>query len=426
MRARSEALRAQETSRHRGLFSERRVLRRGTRNKQQTDLLRGRGSRCVVCCSKNSSSIGRLPECRVGWLSLRVLEVDEKRGGLKILLEVPEDFYFLALLLERNDVVYAWTTRQLRIDSEGRRGDRVRVYIGLQVEKISYSKFLHKIRITGRIVDAPEDVGGKGSYHTLSLGLGDTVRIVKQRGISALTREILSKASSAIKRVLLVSVGDDEVAVGYLSPVGVEVKFVSSIEYRKTGEEGSIREQVYTPLRKKLEEVLKSGYAEDVDEVVVATTERLAGLVSETLSDIGARAKLVKVSEGGEAGIHELLRREDLKSLFTEVRTVVERELVDEVLQSISRSSGKVVLGLESVAKVAKWGVVEKLLVTDDLLFDEATRETVFELLNDVLSLSGKVYIIPSESEWGETLRRLGGAAALLFYELKDFEKTAM
>ena len=357
---------------------------------------------------------------------MRVLEVEERKGELKILLEVPEDFYFLALLLERNDIVYAWTTRQVRVDAEGKKGDRVRVYLGLQVEKISYSKFLHRIRITGRIVDAPEDIGGKGSYHTLSLGLGDVVRIVKQEGISALTREILSKASSAIRRVLLISVGDDEVAVGYLSPVGVEVKVVSSIDYRKTGEEDSIREQVYIPLRKKLEEVLKSSYAEGVDEVVIATTERLAEVVNEVVRDVGTPAKLVKVSEGGEAGIHELLRREDLRDLFAEVRAVVERELVDEVLRSISRNSGKVVLGLESVAKVAKWGVVEKLLVIDDLLFDENARDAVLELLNSVLSLSGEVYIIPSESEWGETLRRLGGAAALLFYELKDFEKTAM
>uniref|UniRef100_A0A7C4B9M7 Protein pelota homolog n=1 Tax=Thermofilum pendens TaxID=2269 RepID=A0A7C4B9M7_THEPE len=357
---------------------------------------------------------------------MRVLEIDERRGELKILLEVPEDFYFLALLLERNDVVYAWTTRQLRVDTEGRRGDRVRVYLGLQVEKISYSKFLRRIRVTGKIVDAPEDVSGKGSYHTLSLGLGDVVRIVKPEGISALTREILSKASSAIKRVLLISVGDDEVAVGYLSPVGVEIKIVSSIDYRKTGEEGSIREQMYTPLRGKLEDVLKSGYTEGADEVVVATTERLTEIVSEVVRDVGIRAKLVKVSEGGEAGIHELLRREDLRSLFAEVRAVIERELVDEVLRSISRGSRKVVLGLENVTKVAKWGVIEKLLVVDDLLFDEVTREAVLELLNNVLSSSGKVYIIPSESEWGQTLRKLGGAAALLFYELSNLESTTI
>lgn len=357
---------------------------------------------------------------------MRILEVDDKRGELKILLEVPEDFYFLALLLEKNDIVYAWTTRQLRVDSEGRKGDRVRTYLGVQVEKISYSKFLHRIRVTGRIIDAPEDISGKGSYHTLSLGLGDSVRVVKQRGITALTREILSKASSAIKKVLLVSIGDDEVAVGYLSPVGIEVKSVSSLDYRKTGEEESIREQVYAPLRRKLEEVLRGGDAESVDEVVVATTERLANVVGEIIRDSGLRARLVKVSEGGEAGIHELLRREDLRNLFTEVRAVVERELVEEVLQAVSKDSRKVVLGFDNVVKVAKWGVVEKLLVADDLLFDETSRDAVLELLDEVLSLSGRVYIIPSESEWGQTLKKLGGAAALLFYELKDLERTTM
>ncbi|MEM1516964.1 MAG: hypothetical protein QXW88_05535 [Thermofilum sp.] len=351
---------------------------------------------------------------------MRVLMLDEREGSLELVIEVPEDLYFLTMILDRGDHVYAWTTRQLRVGEAEEKGDRVRVYLGIAVEKISYSKFSSKIRLTGRIVDAPEVVGGRGSYHTLSLGVGE-------RGIRAFTKEMISRARSAVKKVLLVSVGDEEIAAGFLSPVGLELRISKPVTYSKTGREESIREQLYPHLKELLESVLSEYSRERVDEILVATTERLASIVSEILSELSIRAKLIKVSEGGEAGVYEVVRREDLRGLFKGVRADVEREAIETVLRHVSLGSGRVLLSLDNVLEASRWGVVRELLLVDELLWDEKARDKAVEAFNNVLENSGKVLVIPSESESGLILKKLGGAAALLYYELPSsgLEKTS-
>ncbi|MEM2244872.1 MAG: hypothetical protein QXU91_00225 [Thermofilum sp.] len=358
---------------------------------------------------------------------MRVLMLDEREGSLELVIEVPEDLYFLTMILDRGDHVYAWTTRQLRVGEAEEKGDRVRVYLGIAVEKISYSKFSSKIRLTGRIVDAPEVVGGRGSYHTLSLGVGDRVKVVKQKGIRAFTKEMISRARSAVKKVLLVSVGDEEIAAGFLSPVGLELRISKPVTYSKTGREESIREQLYPHLKELLESVLSEYSRERVDEILVATTERLASIVSEILSELSIRAKLIKVSEGGEAGVYEVVRREDLRGLFKGVRADVEREAIETVLRHVSLGSGRVLLSLDNVLEASRWGVVRELLLVDELLWDEKARDKAVEAFNNVLENSGKVLVIPSESESGLILKKLGGAAALLYYELPSsgLEKTS-
>lgn len=349
---------------------------------------------------------------------MRLLEINEKEGSLELVIEVPEDLYFLSLLLDKGDYVYAWTTRQLRVGANEERADRVRVYLGIVVEKVSYSKFSSKMRLTGRIVDAPDSVGGKGSYHSLALGVGDRVKLIKRKGISAYTKEVLSKATSAIRKVLLVSIGDDEIAAGFLSPVGFDLRITVPISYVKTGKEGSLREQLYPHLKQQVVRIVMEYTKESVEEVVVATTERLMSIVKEILSELPIKAKVIKVNEGGEAGIYEIVRREDLRDMFKGVRADVEREAVETVVKHMSQGSRKVLLGLDNVVEAARWGTVRELLVVDELVWDESCRERVVEVLDNVLQHSGKVLIIPAESEGGLVLKKLGGIAALLYYDL--------
>jgi len=349
---------------------------------------------------------------------VRVLRVDERGGELELLLEVPEDIYYLSLLLERGDRVYAWTSRQLRVGGGEERGDRVRVYLGIELEKVSYSKFSNRIRLTGRIVESPESVGGRGSYHTLSLGVGDSLRVVKRRGVDAYTREVLRKSTSAIRRILVVSIGDEEIAVGVLSPVGIDLRATRPLSGAKTGKEKSIRDYllplIKDPLVQVLSEYLKAGF----DEVVILTTERLMHIVQDVVRELSVKSRIIKVSEGGEAGIYELLRREDLSSLFAEVRELVEREATENVLRLLAQGSRRVVVGLDEVLKVVQWGIVREILLVDDALWDEASRDKLVDALNTVIESGGRILVVPAESESGAILKKLGGVVAILHYDL--------
>lgn len=351
---------------------------------------------------------------------MRVLEVDERHARLSLVVETPEDLYYLMLLLRRGDVVYAWTTRQVKVEREAgsERGERVRVYAGVEVEKVSYSKFTKAMRVTGRVVEGPEDLHMKGSYHTLSIGVGDEVVVAKREGIGEFDREVLKRASSLIRRVLIISVGEDEVCVGELSTVGIHVKSCMQYSPRKSGRESSIREAFLEPIREKLE-LIKSSYPlVEYDEVLVLAPEKLLASVEEVLDELDLQARVIKVSEGGEAGIHELLRRPDLRQLFIEVRALAEAQEVTSLLEELFKGSRRVTVGLEAVEKASEWGVVEKIAVLDELFFDEATRERVLDALNKLPRV--QVILVDSESEVGRTLRKLGGIIAQLYYALEN------
>jgi len=353
---------------------------------------------------------------------MRVLELDERRGRLQVIIETPEDLYYLSMILRKGDLVYAWTFRQLRVERElgSEKGERVRVYVGIELEKIGYSKFTKTMRLTGRVVEAPEDLHIKGSFHTLSIGVGDEVTIIRKEGLGYFDKEILSRATSIIRRVLAISIGDDEVSIGVLSPIGVELKGSFPYYPRRTDKDASIRESVLPVLKEHLE-VVRSAYdPANYDEILVLTTERLVEAVKETLESLGIKARIIKVSEGGEAGIYELLRRQDLRHLFTEIRSLAEAQEANALIEELLKGSQRVIVGIENVERVTEWGVVEKLIVLDELFFDEATRERIFNIISRLQN--SKFLIVDGESETGRVLKRLGGIVARTFYTLPAAE----
>lgn len=348
---------------------------------------------------------------------MRVLSIDEERGEIEVVVEVLEDLYFLHMLLQRGDTLYGWTTRQMKVSRGGgeEKGDRVPVYMGIEVEKISYAKFSEKLRVTGKVVEAPEDFHAKGSYHTIQVGIGDKLRIIKKNGIDSFTRNVLERSTSSIMRVLLVAVGDEEIAVGLLSPVGIEIK--STIPYTPKGEgkESSIEARYKDPIKQILARVVSVAKTEKIDEIVVAVNEKLSAVTQKILDELGVKARIVKVTEGGESGIHEILRRSDLREMFRSIRVTAEITELEKLLEELFTGSEKVATGLAQVSSAAEWGLVEKVIVNDELLFGE-TRDQLIEMLDKIFTRNGKVIIIPEESEAGKKLKSLGGIIAKLYY----------
>lgn len=348
---------------------------------------------------------------------MRVLSIDEDKGEIEVILEVLEDLYFLHLLLRKGDMLYGWTTRQVKVSRSGgeERGDRVPVYMGIEVEKMAYAKFSEKLRVTGKVIDAPEELHARGSYHTIQVGVGDKLKIKKKNGMDKFTRNILERATSSIARVMLIAVGDEEIAVGLLSPVGIEIKSIIPYVPKGGGEETSIEARYKDPIKQILSRIFTGEKHEKIDEVVVAVNERLCALTQKILSELGIKAKLIKVSEGGEAGIHELLRRGDSREMLRSTRITVEISELEEMLKELFSGSEKIVTGLEQVSAAALWGLVEKVIVDDCLLFGE-TRETLVEMLDIIFKHGGRVIIIPEESESGRKLKSVGGIIAKLYY----------
>ncbi|MEM2082305.1 MAG: mRNA surveillance protein Pelota, partial [Candidatus Bathyarchaeia archaeon] len=107
---------------------------------------------------------------------MRILKTDLKRGVVSVLLETNEDLWALYNLIERGDLAFAKTSREIKSEGIGRPSSfRKQVSLWIRVERAYLDRSANRLRIHGIVHEAPEDLGIKGSHHTLGLSLGDRV-----------------------------------------------------------------------------------------------------------------------------------------------------------------------------------------------------------------------------------------------------------
>ncbi|MEM1847909.1 MAG: hypothetical protein QXH70_02160, partial [Thermofilaceae archaeon] len=286
---------------------------------------------------------------------MRILEEDKRANRLRLQIESPEDLYYTSLIIDEGDLVTAWTTRQVRIERavESERGERVRVKLTVQVKKVEFQRFSDSLRILGVVVEAPEWLSVKGSHHTIGLKPGDEVEIVKTSLLKHHER-LLQLALTATQLIGILSFDVDEATAALLRPQGLEV--IATIGLPKPGKEGSLKEQLKTAIRKVLPQLLASLKSRGARDVVVAAPR----LVLEVLSEVGVTAsRFIEVSEGGLAGLYEMVRRNALRELVTEEVYSKPRDLMKELIERLSRSPGRVAMGLEEVRRAAEARAIE-------------------------------------------------------------------
>ena len=346
---------------------------------------------------------------------MRILERGE-RGRLRLQLESQEDLYFVSLLIDEGDLVTAWTSRQLRVEraTGSERGERVRVKLTVRVKKVEFQRFTDSVRVLGVVTEAPEWLSALGSHHTIGLRVGDEVEIVKQ----AFTRyheRILRLASATAELAGVVSVDVGEVAAAVLRPQGLEVVSVVSIE--RPGKEGSLKASLGAQLSKVLPQVLSALRARGCRRIIVAAPE----LVLEVAKELVPDAQYVRVAEGGLAGLYELLRSHALRGVLAELHMSEVRQALEELLSRLHRGSGKVALGVEEVEAALQARAVEALLVLDEALLG-GERGRIASILERASETLRTIAIVPPSLEGAELLRRCGGVAALLYFDVGTAE----
>ncbi len=166
----------------------------------------------------------------------------------------------------------------------------------------------------------------------------------------------------------------------------------------------------------------------------------------------------IPLSYTEEQGVRELVMKAE--DLLKESSLYKEKALVEEVFRLLAKEPGKVAYGIKEVERALEAGAAEKVLVLEDIPVKKVKircpqcgyeeqrivrkdREaslsgwqcpncggTVYELEEvDIIEYLGEmgkqsgaeIYVISSGTEWGMQLKALGGVAAVLRYELRDY-----
>jgi protein pelota len=362
-------------------------------------------------------------------LNLKIVHRNLKKGILVLKPENLDDLWILYNVILPGDRVYAKTQRRIKSKEETIRqdeGQRVTVYLGVQVEDVFYDPNFNRLRVKGVIVEGPEDLVKLRSHHTLSIEPNTEARIVKEKWHDYLLNRVKESLGSEEKaKVMVIAVEEGEACIAKVGDYGIDVCANVTMSIPGKGDESKQRDQILSRFFSEIRTVVKESLRDKrIKSIIVAgpgfTKERLLSYLKED-KDVAAMLSLESVSNGGMAGVQETIKRGALNKVLEHVRLVEESNLMDEVLRRLGKGEKTVAYGRGDVEKAVSFGAVETLLITDSMLRGaaEEQRGRLDELLRSAEKIRGKIKIVSSASEPGEQLTSLSGIAALLRFKIE-------
>lgn len=346
---------------------------------------------------------------------MKILHQDTREGKIKIRIDNLDDLWHLKNIINPEDLVSAITfrreeTQQDKIRSE--RGEKKRMRLDIEVEKVEFHEFTDRLRILGVIVDGPQDLG---SYHTLNLTEGDELTIIKKWKDHELDRlkEAVDRSEEPI--ITFVALEEDDATIAIMRQYGLkEMAHISpNIGGKMYDSEKMSREEFFEEIVKKLENVI-----DPEDPLVILgpgfTKEDFFEYCKNNHSELVKYAEVVPAGEGGMTGVNEVVKKGKERGALDGQRMSYESEVVEDLLTEIKKE-GKYSYGMEKVKRAVELGAVETLLILDTLVRDEEGEE----LMKKTEEQGGEVIVVSSTHEGGEKLEALGGVGALLRYKIE-------
>lgn len=360
---------------------------------------------------------------------MKMIKWDEKNKELHLKIEDEDDLWILDTIIEKDDEVYAKTTREIKIGNEG-----VRKYmqIGIRVEKVEFQPFTNRLRINGVIIYHPEEYenyGFLGSYHTINIKASDEIKIIKSKWTKTIIKQIEEKCKikGENRNVLIIAIDDEEAAIGVIREYGIDIQFEVQIKLPSKREEKMREEKiekVISEIARKVIEIIEKNHMKTI--VVVGINylrEKLTSEISKETQKI--KNKIILISEdtsnGGIRGINEALRKNSILKALKEIKMIEDSKIMEKYLEILAKEKGKATYGLNETYKAAKMGAVKTLMLSNRILKSYGEkREKIEEIIENVEKHGGEIRIISEISEAGKKLLSLGGIAAILRYKMEE------
>ncbi|UCE90962.1 MAG: mRNA surveillance protein pelota [Methanobacteriota archaeon] len=345
---------------------------------------------------------------------MKVLHQDTRTNEIKLLPESIDDLWHMENLLDEDDLVYATTMRRKEDKGDKLRPERtekVRMRLGIRVKKVEFHESDNRLRLLGTIESGPQDLG---QHHTLMIGVGDAVTIVKPEWKQAhLDRVKRAVEASDRPSIVFVALEDTEAVVAVAREYGL--KELATITRNPDGKMYDTKSDEQEFLDKIADAV--AAIPTEAPLIVLGpgfTKESLARLLRDKLPDRGSDVVVLSTGQAGMAGIQEAIKRGLGGKAVEGSRVAKETRLVEQLFSEISRD-GLFAYGLDSVNTAAEAGAIDTLLLSD-------TRVRTPEadaLLKTVEGCRGRFVIVSSLHEAGRRLEALGGVAAILRYRME-------
>ncbi|MCJ7450775.1 MAG: mRNA surveillance protein pelota [Candidatus Nanohaloarchaeota archaeon QJJ-9] len=337
---------------------------------------------------------------------MQIIDQDTKEGYMKLKVEKDEDLWHLKYVIEEGDLIKTLSPRTI---IEGR--EKKKCMIKLEVEKTDFQG--SRLRTTGEIIEAPEDV--EHGYHTFNLEPGKEFEVWKEEWKEFQIERVKKAARIENYQLLVCLVDKGEADFAVITETGI--KDLADVDVNIPGKmyktEGEEKEVFYGELMSVL-----SRNGEKVDRIILAgpgfEKENVYSRFKEEYPGLKDKVMLQDTSVTGYTGIQEVIKRGAVDKVIDESRVSEEVQLMEEFLKHLNKEDGKGIYKPKEVARAAEIGAVEKLLINDDLI----TEERYEKVMEAVENQGGEINIIHTDHEAGRKLKSLSGVAAVLRYEM--------
>ena len=385
--------------------------------------------KCSPQTHKNQASkryyypINRDLSVSVVFFHMRIEYKDLRHGLIRIRCENLDDLWYLSQVILAGDHVRGKTQRRIKDkeDTKSSGGERKTITITVGVERVEFKSEERVLRVSGVIVDCPDDAVACGDHHTFNVDSGTVLTVVK----NTWAKTDLDRLNEAVKgtlrpKVIVVSLDEGEATVALFresKPEFFEVGANIGGKYEQKGREAR-KGEFYTELAALLTNILSR---ENVSHIILSGPGFEKGnyfaFLKEHGPELAVKCVLEDTGQSGRAGVQEVLKREVINKTLEEVNSVQDVRYLEDILRQIGKDTGLAAYGLKEVKEAVDAGAVELFLVTDSSFFQGRTR--LEPMMNAVRHMNGKVHIINSDGEAGQKLASLGGLAVKLRYRMR-------
>ena len=341
-------------------------------------------------------------------------------NSISLIPEESDDLLTLRRIIKSGDRIVGTTTRVIKQDKEYARpdrGDRVKIRIALDVEKISLDNVLDKLRVRGKIIESNNDAVAHGSHHSYLIKLNEGFNLIKKRWNEVEKNLIHSKTQKS--GFLLIAIDTTDCGIGRLK--GTHLELTPNIYSGSSGKQYKSNfniEKFFETIQKAIFSSLKEG-----DTIIIfgpgETRKKFGNYLQKT--SIGQKHKIEVIEgidSGGEDGIYTFTKSESMKEIMSDSKLAKVSSIIDEIMFRANKKSRKFTMGFDEIIKANQFGAIDSLVFSDKIIQTE-DEEKIIEFLNDAEAKGAKTFSADSTTDIGLRVTGLGGIVSLLRFPIE-------
>jgi len=341
-------------------------------------------------------------------------------NSISLIPEESDDLLILRRIIKIGDRIVGTTSRVIKQDKEYSRpdrGDRVKIRIALDVEKISLDNVLDRLRVTGKIAESNNESVPHGSHHSFLIKVNEGFNLIKKHWEEVEKKLIHSKEQKF--GFLLIAIDTSDCGIGRLK--GTHLELTPNIYSGASGKQYKSNfniEKFFDIIQRAVFSSLKEG-----DSIIIfgpgETKKKFSNYIQKT--SVGQKHKIQVIEgidSGGEDGIYTFTKSQSMKEIMSESKLAKVSSIIDEIMYRANKKSRKFTMGFEETKNANQFGAIDSLVFSEKIIQTE-DEEKIIEFLNDAESKGVKAYSADSTTDVGLRVTGLGGIVSLLRFPVE-------